>query len=77
MVHRAPDSRLLSSLSSHEQTYHKHLLQLLDVHAQSALSALAAYANLTGRPPKLRVGADSEDRTVWAPSVTVRRVRSA
>ena len=40
-------------------------------------SALAAYANLTGRPPKMRVGADSEDRTVWAPSVTVRRVRSA
>lgn len=36
-------------------------------------SALATYANLTGRPPKLRVGADSEDRTVWAPSITVRR----
>ena len=35
-------------------------------------SALAAYAALTGRPPKLRVGADSEDRTVWAPTVTVR-----
>ncbi|VDB98121.1 unnamed protein product [Peniophora sp. CBMAI 1063] len=45
MVHRAPDSRLLSSLSSHEQTYHKHLLQLVDVYAQSALSALAAYAS--------------------------------
>ena len=45
MVHRAPDSRLLSSLSSHEQTYHKHLLQLVDVYAQSALNALAAYAS--------------------------------
>ncbi|KZV71474.1 hypothetical protein PENSPDRAFT_650640 [Peniophora sp. CONT] len=45
MVHRAPDSRLLASLSSHEQTYHKHLLQLVDVYAQSALSSLAAYAS--------------------------------
>ena len=36
-------------------------------------SALATYASLTGRPPKMRVGADSEDRTVWSPTVTVRR----
>ncbi|PCH34775.1 glycoside hydrolase family 79 protein [Wolfiporia cocos MD-104 SS10] len=34
-------------------------------------SALTTYANLTGKPPKLRVGADSEDRTVWSPTISV------
>ena len=34
----------------------------------SALSNLAA---LTGTPPKIRVGADSEDHTVWSPTVTI------
>ena len=47
MVHRAPDSRLLTSLSAHEQAYHKHLLQRVDGYAQSALNALAAYASAT------------------------------
>ncbi|KAI0313802.1 hypothetical protein OF83DRAFT_1139801 [Amylostereum chailletii] len=45
MVHRPPDSRLLSSLSAQESTYYKHLISLLDTHAQSSLSALAAYAS--------------------------------
>jgi hypothetical protein len=26
---------------------------------------------LTGQPPKIRVGANSEDHTVWSPTVTV------
>lgn len=35
-------------------------------------SALTRLAGLTGRPPKIRVGANSEDHTVWDPTVTVR-----
>lgn len=34
-------------------------------------SALVNYAQLVGKPPKIRVGADSEDHTVWSPTVTV------
>ncbi|PCH41758.1 glycoside hydrolase family 79 protein [Wolfiporia cocos MD-104 SS10] len=34
-------------------------------------NALMRYASLTGQPPKLRVGADSEDHTTWSPTVTV------
>lgn len=34
--------------------------------------ALKNLADLTGVPPKIRVGADSEDHTVWSPTVTVR-----
>jgi hypothetical protein len=34
-------------------------------------SALLNYARLTGKPPKIRVGANSEDHTVWSPTVTV------
>ena len=35
-------------------------------------AALTRLASLTGRPPKIRVGANSEDKTVWDPTVTVR-----
>ena len=35
-------------------------------------AALTNLAHLTGRPPKIRVGANSEDKTVWDPTVTVR-----
>lgn len=38
---------------------------------QFTFNALQNLARLTGTPPKIRVGADSEDHTVWSPSVTV------
>ena len=34
---------------------------------QFTYNALQNFAELTGQPPKLRVGADSEDHTFWAP----------
>lgn len=34
-------------------------------------SALLNYALLTGKPPRIRVGANSEDHTVWSPTITV------
>jgi len=43
----------------------------IDARNEFTYSALTALANLTGTPPKLRVGADSEDHTVWSPTVTV------
>ncbi len=33
--------------------------------------ALENYAELTGEPPKIRVGANSEDHTFWSPTVTI------
>ena len=44
----------------------------IDERNEFTYSALSTYANLTGQPPKIRVGADSEDHTVWSPTVTVR-----
>jgi len=35
-------------------------------------TALTNLGALTGTPPKIRVGADSEDHTTWSPTVTVR-----
>ncbi|KAH9928926.1 glycoside hydrolase family 79 protein [Fomitopsis serialis] len=43
----------------------------IDERNEFTYSALTTYANLTGQPPKLRVGADSEDHTVWSPTVTI------
>ncbi|KZT74569.1 glycoside hydrolase family 79 protein [Daedalea quercina L-15889] len=43
----------------------------IDERNEFTYSALMTYANLTGQPPKIRVGADSEDRTVWSPTVTI------
>lgn len=43
----------------------------IDERNEFTYSALTTYANLTGQPPKIRVGADSEDHTVWSPTVTV------
>ncbi|KAM5531319.1 hypothetical protein V8D89_015034 [Ganoderma adspersum] len=37
-------------------------------------SALTTLGKLTGAPPKIRVGANSEDRTVWSPTVTINEV---
>ncbi|KIJ51887.1 glycoside hydrolase family 79 protein [Sphaerobolus stellatus SS14] len=34
-------------------------------------NALSNLASFTGQPPKIRVGADSEDRTIWSGSVAV------
>lgn len=33
--------------------------------------ALVNYEHLTGEPPKIRVGANSEDNTFWSPTVTI------
>ncbi|KAJ3524712.1 hypothetical protein NM688_g8515 [Phlebia brevispora] len=35
------------------------------------IRALETLAELTGQPPKIRVGANSEDRTTWSPTVTI------
>ncbi|KAF8838535.1 hypothetical protein BDN67DRAFT_75841 [Paxillus ammoniavirescens] len=43
MVHRAPDSRLLSNLIAHEKEYTKHLAALFPV-SHAALASLSAYA---------------------------------
>ena len=34
-------------------------------------NALSNYAELTGQPPDIRVGANSEDHTVWSPTETL------
>lgn len=44
---------------------------------QFTFDALSTFARLTGRPPKIRVGANTEDRTVWDPTVTVREYTRA
>lgn len=43
MVHRAPDSRLLTNLIAHEKEYAKHLASLFPL-SHSALASLSAYA---------------------------------
>ncbi|CCM03869.1 uncharacterized protein FIBRA_06020 [Fibroporia radiculosa] len=43
----------------------------IDARNEFMHSALQNYADLTGSPPKFRVGADSEDHTMWSPTVTV------
>ena len=50
MVHRPSDSRLLTSLLSHEKEYHKQLLLLLDNYSQLSLTAFAAYAAASPAP---------------------------
>ena len=44
----------------------------IDERNEFTYSALKTYADLTGQPPKIRVGGDSEDNTAWSPTVTVR-----
>jgi hypothetical protein len=34
-------------------------------------AALARLADLTGTPPKIRVGANTADKTIWQPTTTV------
>ena len=43
----------------------------IDERNEFTYSALKTYADLTGQPPKIRVGGDSEDNTAWSPTVTV------
>ncbi|KAI0044581.1 hypothetical protein FA95DRAFT_1562116 [Auriscalpium vulgare] len=50
MVHRSSDSRLLTTLLTHEKEYHKHLLLLVDNHSQQSLSSFAAYASASSAP---------------------------
>lgn len=45
----------------------------VDSRNEFTVSALENLAQLTGQPPKIRVGANSEDHTTWSPTVTVRR----
>ncbi|KAG6329101.1 hypothetical protein ID866_9989 [Astraeus odoratus] len=42
MVHRPPDSRLLSNLIAHEKEYHKHFSALFPL-SHTALASLSAY----------------------------------
>ncbi|KAI1796214.1 glycoside hydrolase family 79 protein [Ganoderma leucocontextum] len=43
----------------------------VDSRNELTYNALTALGKLTGEPPKLRVGADSEDHTFWSPTVTL------
>ena len=43
----------------------------IDSRNEFTFNALDNYAKLTGKPSKIRVGADSEDHTTWSPTVTV------
>ena len=43
----------------------------VDVRNEFTHDALLRLASLTGQPPKIRVGANSEDHTVWSPTVTI------
>ncbi|CAL1706862.1 unnamed protein product [Somion occarium] len=43
----------------------------IDRRNQFTFNALDNYAQLTGTPSKIRVGADSEDHTTWSPTVTI------
>ena len=43
----------------------------VDARNEFTHDALLALAKLTGQPPKIRVGANSEDHTVWSPTVTI------
>ena len=47
----------------------------VDARNEFTHAALSNLAQLTGQPPKIRVGANSEDHTVFDPTVTVRGVR--
>lgn len=38
---------------------------------QFTFNALQNFAEITGQPPRIRVGADSEDHTTWSPTVTI------
>ncbi len=42
-----------------------------DSRNQFTHEALLNYAHLTGTPPHIRVGANTEDHTIWSPTVTV------
>lgn len=44
----------------------------IDSRNEFTINALETLAQLTGQPPKIRVGANSEDKTTWSPTVTVR-----
>ena len=44
----------------------------VDERNEFTANALDNLAKLTGQPPKIRVGANSEDHTTWSPTVTVR-----
>ncbi|KAH9949137.1 glycoside hydrolase family 79 protein [Amylocystis lapponica] len=43
----------------------------IDSRNEFTYNALQRLGSLTGSPPKLRVGADSEDHTVWSPTMTI------
>ncbi|PSS35531.1 hypothetical protein PHLCEN_2v1525, partial [Hermanssonia centrifuga] len=43
----------------------------IDSRNQFTFNALQNFAELTGQPPNIRVGANSEDHTIWSPTVTI------
>lgn len=43
----------------------------IDQRNQFTHNALVNLQQLTGQPPKIRVGANSEDHTVWSPAVSI------
>lgn len=43
----------------------------VDVRNEFTFNALSNYAALTGKPPNIRVGANSEDHTTWSPTETL------
>ena len=43
----------------------------VDSRNEFTYNVLTTFGNLTGEPPKLRIGGDSEDNTFWSPTVTI------
>lgn len=64
-----PLSRTLVSLSIEQDTWPDW--SGTKTRNEFTYDALSRLGDLTGQPPKLRVGADSEDRTVWSPTATI------
>ncbi|KAI9463128.1 hypothetical protein HD554DRAFT_1415348 [Boletus coccyginus] len=63
MVHRAPDSRLLTNLITHEKEYARHFAALFPL-SHAALSSLSAYAAASPAhpiPPVIDVLASADD----------------
>ncbi|KAG9308022.1 hypothetical protein JVU11DRAFT_12674 [Chiua virens] len=68
MVHRAPDSRLLTNLITHEKEYIKHIVALFPL-SHTALASLSAYAAASPSVPHL--DAESSPAQVIAAVVDV------
>lgn len=67
--HSQPLSRTLISFSLEQDRWS----DWAGTHSRNEFThtALTNYAYLTGQPPKIRVGANSEDHTFWSPTTTI------